>query len=178
MPGTTRDLVTEVVDLDGLRVTLVDTAGLRDTDEVVEAEGVARSKQALAIADLVLLVVDGSKALDEADRGLIAQAADYKALIVCNKADLPAAWDNERMIGVSALSGAGIEKLRQQIASALDLDLVRERPEITNVRHIALVQRAHDALARARSAAAAAGGRCRKNSSSPIFKRPERRSKR
>ena len=58
VPGTTRDLVTEVIDLDGLRVTLVDTAGLRETDNVVEAEGVARSRAAVSVADLVLVVVD------------------------------------------------------------------------------------------------------------------------
>ena len=55
VPGTTRDLVTEVVDIDGLRVTLVDTAGLRETDDPVEVEGVARAQQAMAVADLVLL---------------------------------------------------------------------------------------------------------------------------
>src|SRR5204863_5369174 len=60
VPGTTRDLVTEVVDLDGLRVTLVDTAGLCDTDDPVEAEGVARARQALVVADLVLSVEDRS----------------------------------------------------------------------------------------------------------------------
>src|SRR5204863_3712503 len=61
VPGTTRDLVTEVVDIDGLRVTLVDTAGLRDTTDPVEVEGVARSRQAVAVADLVLMVEDRSQ---------------------------------------------------------------------------------------------------------------------
>src|SRR5207249_4564156 len=62
VPGTTRDLVTEVVDLDGLRVTLVDTAGLRETADVVELEGVARAERAQAVADLVLHVADRSVA--------------------------------------------------------------------------------------------------------------------
>ena len=67
-PGTTRDLVTESIDLDGLRATLVDTAGLHATDDIVEAEGVARSKQAHAVADLTLVVLDRSQPLDEDDR--------------------------------------------------------------------------------------------------------------
>ena len=68
IPGTTRDLVTETIDLEGLRVTLVDTAGLRATTDIVEAEGVARSKQAHAVADLTLLVLDRSQPLDADDR--------------------------------------------------------------------------------------------------------------
>jgi tRNA modification GTPase len=135
----------------------MDTAGLRDTDEVVEAEGVARSKQAQRVADLVLLVVDGSNPLDDIDRDLIQQVADHKGLVVCNKSDLPPADDHAGMVDVSALSGMGIKDLRRQIVSALDVDLLRERPAITNMRHIALVQRAHEALERARAAAAAGG---------------------
>ena len=61
VPGTTRDLVTEVVDIDGLRVTLVDTAGLRETEDLVEVEGVARAQQSMTVADLVLMVEDRSR---------------------------------------------------------------------------------------------------------------------
>src|SRR6185503_20522922 len=68
IPGTTRDLVTETIDLGGLRVTLVDTAGLREASDIIESEGVARSGQAAAIADLVLFVADGSQPLSAADR--------------------------------------------------------------------------------------------------------------
>ena len=71
VPGTTRDLVTETVDLDGLRVTLVDTAGLRDTADVVEAEGVRRSTGAAGVADLILIVSDGSEPLQECRSGNI-----------------------------------------------------------------------------------------------------------
>ena len=66
-PGTTRDLVTEVVDLDGLRVTLVDTAGLRETSDSIEAEGVERARQAQSVSDLILVVLDGSEPLDDLD---------------------------------------------------------------------------------------------------------------
>jgi tRNA modification GTPase len=161
IPGTTRDLVTEAIDLDGLRATLVDTAGLRPTTDIVEAHGVARSKQAHAVADLTLLVLDRSQPLDVNDRDVISQTTDGNRLIVANKADLAAAWRESEVpgaIAVSATTGAGLNELRGRIAAALDVDLLADRPAITNVRHIALVKRAHDALTRARTAALADGG--------------------
>ena len=145
VPGTTRDLVTEVVDLDGLRVTLIDTAGLRDTAEPAESEGVRRARQAAAAADLVLVVVDE-------DAPTLVNA---KHLLIQNKADLgrPA-----RGVLVSAATGAGLDDLRRAIARALDFEPLRDRPAMTNVRHVALVERAHAALTRAAGAASAAGG--------------------
>src|SRR6185503_19068018 len=82
IPGTTRDLVTETIDLGGLRATLVDTAGLRPTTDIVEALGVARSRQAHAVADLTLLVLDRSQLLDAEDRDVISQTIDRNRLIV------------------------------------------------------------------------------------------------
>jgi tRNA modification GTPase len=207
VPGTTRDLVTEVVDVDGLRVTLVDTAGLRDTTDPVEVEGVARSRQAIAVSDLVLAVEDRSqpRANDDGvprasgrgpsarsgsgggdmrradnhgadDRGsdnyrIATCRADTrgatlsevpqpkcKVLCVANKADLPPAWNDDRAVAVSTVTGQGLDDLRRHIVAALDVDLQRDRPAITNVRHIALVERAHEALVRARAAAFAANG--------------------
>jgi tRNA modification GTPase len=149
VPGTTRDLVTEVVDLDGLRVTLVDTAGLRDTGDAVEAEGVARSRQALAVADLVLHVVDDDDM----------QTTDNKQLIVRNKTDLisgeisAAVRSAAGVVCVSVKTGAGLEALRTAIVEALDFDPLRDRASITNVRHLALVERAQRGLIRARLAA-------------------------
>jgi tRNA modification GTPase len=155
--GTTRDLVTEIVDLHGLRVTLVDTAGIRDTDDVVESEGVARTRQAAGVSDLILLVSDGSQAPETEELEKISQSIDNKCLIVVNKSDLPSAWSRQDAISVSAKTGLGIELLRRKIVEALDIDLAAERPEITNVRHIELVRRAHEALIHARSAALAEG---------------------
>ena len=145
VPGTTRDLVTEVIDLAGLRVTLVDTAGLRDTDDIVEAEGVARSRGVLDVADLVLQVVD-----EERD----VSAVDCRHLVVQNKSDL---GRPRRGISVSARTGAGLDDLRAAIIEGLDVDLVRDRPEITNVRHIRLIEQARDALERAKTAAGREG---------------------
>ena len=78
-------------------------------------------------------------------------------MIVANKADLPHAWSRLDAVEVSATTGDGLEALRQRIALALDVDLLADRPEITNVRHVALVERADKALARARDAALADG---------------------
>jgi tRNA modification GTPase len=150
-PGTTRDLVTEVVDIEGLRVTLVDTAGLRETIDVVETEGVARSHQVSATADLVIAVFDGSTENNIQD-------TENKRLIVFNKSDISGATGAAGALFVSARTGAGLDRLRRAIVDALDVDRFRDRPGITNVRHIALVQRTRDALMRARSAASVEGG--------------------
>jgi tRNA modification GTPase len=152
VPGTTRDLVTEVVDIDGLRVTLVDTAGLRDTDDPIEREGVERSHQSVGVADLVLVVADRSRPRSTS------QVTENKHVTVASKSDLPAAWDDPDAIAVSVVDGSGLDALRRRMVSGLDVDLLRDRPAITNVRHIALVERAHHALTRARAAALAEGG--------------------
>jgi tRNA modification GTPase len=155
--GTTRDLLTEVIDLDGLRLTIVDTAGVRETSDVVEVEGVRRALQAQAVADLVLVVLDGSLALDSEDREIIDRAADVRSLMVQNKSDLEPAWHQPGVLRVSAKTREGMAELRQAICAALDVEPLSDRPEITNVRHIALVQRANDAMVRARAAAGGAG---------------------
>jgi len=157
VPGTTRDLVTETVDLDGLRVTLVDTAGICDTEDIVESEGVSRTRQAADVSDLILLVADGSRPLEAENPVEISQNIETKRLTVVNKSDIPGAWSRREAISVSAKTGHGIELLRRRIVEALDIELTADRPEITNVRHIELVRRAHDALVRARGAALAEG---------------------
>jgi tRNA modification GTPase len=138
-PGTTRDLVTESVDIGGVRVTFIDTAGIRDAADVVEAEGVARSRQAQSIADLVLVVVDKDEP----------EPVNAPHLLVQSKVDLDRP---HRGVRVSAKTGQGVGDLRLAILSALDVEPTRDRPEITNVRHATLLSRARDALARARAA--------------------------
>jgi tRNA modification GTPase len=158
IPGTTRDLVSEVVDLDGLRVTLVDTAGLRRTTDCIEAEGVERAWQAQRVSDLTLVVLDGATPLDETDFDVLSQVVECKTLTVSNKADLDPGWTDPALLRVSARTLEGIPELRQAIVAALDIEPLRDTPEITNVRHIALVQRAQDALRRARAAACSDAG--------------------
>lgn len=153
VPGTTRDLVTEVVDIAGLRVTLVDTAGLRETDDPIEREGVARARQAQAVADLVLRVEDRSRPRCGCGQDIL----QSKVLYVANKSDLAPAWNDDRAVAVSAATGHGLDELRTRIATALDIEPLRDQPAMTNVRHIALAERAHQALSRARAAALSDG---------------------
>lgn len=154
--GTTRDLVSETIDLHGVRVTLVDTAGLRATDDRVELEGVARATRAARAADVVLIVCDRSMPLDDSDLAP-ARNTGVSRLLVASKADLQACWDRPDAIAVSARTGDGLDRLRERVVEALGVDPAADRPEITNVRHIALVERAARAIRRARAAALDAG---------------------
>ncbi|HEX3704883.1 MAG TPA: tRNA uridine-5-carboxymethylaminomethyl(34) synthesis GTPase MnmE, partial [Vicinamibacterales bacterium] len=158
--GTTRDLVTETVDVEGLRVTLVDTAGLREAGDAIEAEGVRRSHQAQRAADVVVVVVDRSAPLEEADRQIVASTTGRARVVVANKADREPAWTHDTLgaaaadaVDASATTGIGLDEVRERLVRALDVDVHQDRPEITNVRHVALVQRADEALARAGRAA-------------------------
>jgi tRNA modification GTPase len=155
--GTTRDAVTETIDLDGLRVTLVDTAGVHETDDIIEAEGVRRSMRAIGVSDLVIVVADGSRPPEQADRDLIAQVIDRKVLVALNKSDLGQLWMDRDAVVVSAARGDGMDRLRSRIFEVLEIDQTVDRPAITNLRHITLVERASLALARARVAALDAG---------------------
>jgi len=159
VPGTTRDLVTEVVDINGLAVTLVDTAGLRSTSDLVEAEGVGRAEKAAGVADCVVLVIDGSAAPTSEDTALMTSPASRARVIAVNKADLPPAPGHDSYAGtvihVSARSHANIEALRAAIASALSAGgAPRDVPAVTNQRHLALLERAHDAITRGADALA------------------------
>jgi tRNA modification GTPase len=153
-PGTTRDVLTEVVEINGFRVTLADTAGLRRTDDEIEAEGVGRARQALGTSDVILVVVDGSQPLDHSDLEIISQTIDYNRLIISNKCDVQGHVAQD-FLPVSARTGAGLDAVRDQLTRALDTDMTRDPPAITNLRHITLVRQAHDALQRAREAAGA-----------------------
>lgn len=123
-PGTTRDVVTVRTAFDGWPVELADTAGLRPSDDPIEASGVALARARHGQADLVVLVLDRSEPLTDADRALIADHPT--ALAVANKADLPAAWDPDppAALSVSAERGDGIAEL----ASAIGRRLVPEPP--------------------------------------------------
>jgi tRNA modification GTPase len=152
VPGTTRDLVTEVVDVNGIRATLVDTAGLREPGDPVEAEGVARARGARGASDLTIVVLDASTPLDGNDRAILEETAGTRHLVVANKVDLPAAWHDAGSVRVAATEGTGLDELRASMARALDADARHDPPAITNVRHVALIARARDALSRARAA--------------------------
>jgi tRNA modification GTPase len=157
VPGTTRDLITESVDIGGLRATLVDTAGVRDAVDAIEVEGVYRSRKAVAVADLVLLVADRSRPAEDAWRFAQTLGVDVPVVIVANKSDLIPAWTQSGVVNVSSMTGDGLDQLRREISIRLQLEDLEDRPAITNVRHIALVERAQAALACARQASSSDG---------------------
>jgi tRNA modification GTPase len=155
IPGTTRDLVSETAAIDGIPVRFVDTAGVRESADRVEALGIERTFQAMADADLTLVVVDLERGEDAADRALIQKAhAQGAALVVGNKCDVarPAGFAG---LAVSALTGEGIRELRQAIVQALAPGGAPvEDGFLTSRRHLACVREALAALGQAREAVA------------------------
>jgi len=97
-PGTTRDMLSETIDFEGIRLGLVDTAGIRVSSDEVEQEGVWRARRAATIADLVVLVLDLSRPLDEIDLALLRETANSSRVVTLNKADLPPAWNTEQLV--------------------------------------------------------------------------------
>lgn len=155
IPGTTRDMLTERADIGGLSLVLIDTAGVRETSDVVEQEGVARTRDALGVADLVLVVLDRSREMTGEDRGILAETSDQPRVVVLNKSDL-AAVVTEPGVAISARTGAGLDDLIAAIADVLNgggnpagLSDMRDQPTVTNVRHTALLERARAAILRA-----------------------------
>jgi len=161
VPGTTRDLVTEVVEIEGMPITLVDTAGARAAAaDAVEAEGIARAHAARSVAELLIIVLDRSRPLTAEDRLLLAETADASRLIVATKSDLPPAWAVDTAgpgaVAASSVTGTGLDGVRAAIAARLGArEPLRDTPAITNVRHVELLTRARDALQRASAAARA-----------------------
>jgi tRNA modification GTPase len=113
-PGTTRDMLRETIDLDGIRLGLVDTAGIRVSDDEVEQEGVARARGAAGVADLVVLVLDRSRPLEEVDRALLRETASSVSVTVINKTDLPPRWQIEELDRFVRDSGFGIRGSERQ----------------------------------------------------------------
>jgi tRNA modification GTPase len=100
-PGTTRDMLRETIDLDGIRLGLVDTAGIRTSEDEVEQEGVVRARRAADVADLVVLMLDRSRPLEAIDRALLEETVSSPRIVVVNKVDLPAAWSPDELPGPS-----------------------------------------------------------------------------
>jgi len=155
--GTTRDLVTEIVDIEGLRVTLVDSAGIRPTEDPVEALGVELARQAIKTSDAVIVVLDSSETFDERDAAILQQTRNFRRVVVANKCDVRAQSD-DTFLAVSATQQTGLMALRAELARALDVELQRGQPSITNLRHLTLMERAHGVLTRARASLIESGG--------------------
>ena len=166
-PGTTRDLVTERISLGGIPVELVDTAGLRETEDEAESHGIARTESAMADADLVLLLLDAAATVDtegimrlsDEDARLLASLDGRSPIVVLNKIDLARPGDVNRISGevaeVSALTGEGVAALRTRL-----LERVRgsandaEGGMLTSLRHYEALAGCTEALGRSRVALA------------------------
>jgi tRNA modification GTPase len=153
IPGTTRDLVSEVAAIDGIPIKFVDTAGIRPGQDLVETLGIERSYQAMADADLTLVVIDLSEPVQADDLALIEHARKQgRSILVGNKSDLPqVAAPGQEFVAVSAVTGEGIAGLRQRIAPAAAHE--QEDGFITSIRHEQLLRESVEALRQARKAA-------------------------
>ena len=158
LAGTTRDLLTERLDVCGVPITLVDTAGLRASTDVIEEEGVKRAVRAREGAALTLLVLDMSQPLNDDDERLLREASGAR-LVIGNKADLESAWsiddaavgDTERPLAVSAATGAGLDAIRTAIVATLSGaagEDWRDPPRLSNLRHLQQVEHALIAVER------------------------------
>jgi tRNA modification GTPase len=157
IPGTTRDLVSETAEFAGIPVRLVDTAGIRETGEMVERLGIERSFGAMSDADITLVVFDGAVARTSGDDDLLARArSEGRALAVANKADLEGFAAREGDLAVSAVTGAGTDELRRAIVEALggSDETQSETGLITSVRHENLLREAARMLRKGGEAAA------------------------
>ena len=161
-PGTTRDLVSETVAIGGIPVQLVDTAGIRRALDEAESIGIRKSMEALADADLVLVVVDATQPISEEDRELMRQVEGRAAIVVENKSDqrsspLPVVSPQLVQVRTSALTGDGIPQLRAAILQHVggESGVQIESGFLTNVRHQKLVTDSLAALDAAKSAVAA-----------------------
>ena len=149
IPGTTRDTLSETISMAGLPVSLTDTAGIRSTADTVETFGIDRAQRAIADADLVLLVIDGTAEFDEEDARLLSDAKDSRYLLVINKCDLPGFKARDdfgargvKSVSVSALRGDGLNDLSRAIANRFAQTAeVNEGFLITDARHFDLLKK-------------------------------------
>jgi tRNA modification GTPase len=159
IPGTTRDTIEETASVRGLPVIFIDTAGLREATDEIEAEGVRRSRHTLAAAELILHVMDGSEPAGESDQKLLTEYAGRPRLLVCNKADLPRRLQlpgGLAAIDVCCLTGAGIETLKDAIKAT-----VWAGGASAEMLQVMINSRHEDALRRGREAAERAQGALR-----------------
>ncbi|WP_054951106.1 tRNA uridine-5-carboxymethylaminomethyl(34) synthesis GTPase MnmE [Numidum massiliense] len=165
IPGTTRDVIEEYVNVRGVPLHLVDTAGIRKTEDVVERIGVERSERALEVADLLLVVVDSSAPLNAEDERLLTLTRERKGIVIANKMDLPQALsdadikqytgETTPLVHLSLRREEGIEELEKAVAALffggeLAAD---DAVYVSNVRHIHLLEQALDSLQEALAAA-------------------------
>lgn len=151
--GTTRDVIEEYVNINGVPLKLVDTAGIRETEDIVEQIGVERSKKALKESDLVLLVLNASEPLTDQDRQLLEISQDSNRIILLNKVDLPEKIEIDQLpedhIKISVLKNQNIDQIEDRINALFfeNAGLVeQDATYLSNARHISLIEKAVEAL--------------------------------
>ena len=154
--GTTRDVIEEIINIKGIPLVLVDTAGIRKTDDIVENIGVEKSKQFIEKADLVLLVLDASKELETEDIEVITKIKENnkKVIVLLNKIDLNKkinleGYNLENIVEISAKDNIGIEDMQEKIYSYIveeDVENSSEKLIITNIRHKTALEKTKDAI--------------------------------
>lgn len=153
--GTTRDVIEEVVNLKGIPLVLVDTAGIRKTDDLVENIGVEKSKQLIEIADLILFVVDGSRALDEEDMRIHEAIKAEKVIGILNKIDIREDIDLSpltkinKWLEISAIKNQGIDEMEEEIYNHIIEENVEDSSQkitITNIRHKSALEKTKQSI--------------------------------
>lgn len=158
IPGTTRDIIEEYVNIRGVPVRIIDTAGIRDTADMVEKIGVERAKELVRQADLILLLLDSSMPLSQEDRAVLELLTGSEAIVLINKSDLPARLDfgeverythGRKVMKISVAQEEGLAELEQAIASLVYSGQVNqaEAAYVNNVRHAAALRQARNSLA-------------------------------
>lgn len=155
VPGTTRDTIEEVISIEGYPVRLIDTAGIRETEDFVEKIGIEKTKIAANSADIILLILDASRDLDEDDFSLLEHFSDRNLLIVANKSDLPSAWEvsvlPEQLRGnvlLTAVKNGGdraVQNILARIAALLKRGIDSD-DVLVNARHQQILNRSREVL--------------------------------
>lgn len=146
-PGTTRDTIEETLDLGGIAVRFIDTAGIRTGEDGIEAEGIRRSQQKIGQADLVLFVLDGSRPWEDSDTRVQELIGGRRTLFLLNKSDLPSVLPPPSpALRVSAKTGEGLEELKRAMAGLFVKDTQGEEVVLTNLRHRTALQKGWEAL--------------------------------
>jgi len=158
VPGTTRDVIEEVLNIQGIPLRLTDTAGFRKALDTVEEEGVRRARQRVADSDFILLMLDGSRPLDADDLEIFEEIQGKKKVVIINKSDLPQKisaeevrrrFQEDPVLSISALQNEGIDKLKEAIYHSLIHRDIRTSPEyliVANMRHKSILAQARDNL--------------------------------
>ena len=151
IPGTTRDIVEGVVDINGIRLNLIDTAGIRETDDLVESIGVKKSLELINKASLIIFVLNNNTEITDSEYEILSKIKDKNYIIIINKVDLDKNIDDSNLnnvIYMSTVSGIGIDDLKNKIISMYELDKLNTKDfnYLSSARSISIIEKAIDSI--------------------------------